>query len=253
MLRQLRALGVDVEHERERARTAEASPKLPPTGAARAWEREMQKQWAQEALVRPPARLAKDGREPRVATRSHRHPIPNAFGRDVADYQLLIEEKAVQAWGASEKENKHSLCRPHPEHWRPSRDTNTQQRTVDEAEPGAGFVRPEGAEEPEVGLLCPTGRLCWEPWEEHNLHPTQRAMQQRMVANRQRQLHRHGVRAPSDFVQEREVATKQFKSAGVPNGKELPPRSEKLGQMMVARSKAPRAAARALRAAPPGR
>ena len=59
MLRQLRALGVDVEHERERARTAEAAPKLPPTsrraGAARAWEREMQTQWAQEALVRPPS------------------------------------------------------------------------------------------------------------------------------------------------------------------------------------------------------
>ena len=32
-----------------------------------------------------------------MAARSHRHPIPNAFGRDVADYQLLIEEKAVQA------------------------------------------------------------------------------------------------------------------------------------------------------------
>ena len=60
MLRQLRALGVDVEHERERARTAQAAPKLPPTSqratsAARAWEREMQAQWAQEALVRPPS------------------------------------------------------------------------------------------------------------------------------------------------------------------------------------------------------
>ena len=134
LLRQLQALGVDVEHERERARTAEASPKLPPTraGAARAWERDMQKQWAQEALVRPPARLTRDGREARVATRSHRHPIPNAFGRDVAEYQLLIEEKAVLAWGAlykpgerglsiGEKENKHSVCRPYPEPWRPSR------------------------------------------------------------------------------------------------------------------------------------
>ena len=134
MLRQLQALGVDVEHERQRARTAGASPKLPPTraGAARAPERDMQKQWAQEALVRPPARLARDGREARVATRSDRHPIPNAFGRDVAEYQRLIEEKAVQAWGAlykagerglsiGEKENKHSVCRPYPEHWRPSR------------------------------------------------------------------------------------------------------------------------------------
>ena len=103
-----------------------------------------------------------------MATRSHRHPIPNAFGRDVAEYQLLIEEKAVQAWGAGYdhyKENKHSVCRPYPEHWRPSRETNTQQRTVDEAAPAAGFVRPEDAEEPEVGLICPTGRLCWEPYE----------------------------------------------------------------------------------------
>ena len=54
MLRQLRALGVDVEHEHERARTAQAAPKLPPT-TKRAWEREMQTQWAQEALVRPPS------------------------------------------------------------------------------------------------------------------------------------------------------------------------------------------------------
>ena len=59
MLRQLRALGVDVEHEHERARTAEAAPKRPPTsnraGAARAWKRDMQAQWEQEALVRPPS------------------------------------------------------------------------------------------------------------------------------------------------------------------------------------------------------
>ena len=199
MLRQLQELHVDVEHERERARTAAASPQLPATraGARRGWERDMQKQWAQEALVRPPARLARDGREPRVAARSHRHPIPNAFGRDVGEYQLRLEEGAVQAWGAlyepgerglsiGEKENKHSVCRPYPQHWRPSRETNTHERTVDDAEPAAGYARPEDAEEPEVGLLCPTGRLCWEAYEEHGLHPTQRAQQQRVLANRHR-------------------------------------------------------------------
>ena len=151
MLRQLQALDVDVKHERERARTAAASPQLPATraGARRGWERDMQKQWAQEALVRPPARLARDGREPRVAARSHRHPIPNAFGRDVGEYQLRLEEGAVQAWGAlyepgerglsiGEKENKHSVCRPYPQHWRPSRETNTHERTLDDAEPAAG-------------------------------------------------------------------------------------------------------------------
>ena len=36
---------------------------------------------------------------------------------------------------------------------------------MDEAGPASGFVRPENAEEPEVGLLCPTGRLCWEPYD----------------------------------------------------------------------------------------
>jgi len=203
MLRQLQALHVDVEHERERARTAAASsPQLPATraGARRGWERDMQKQWAQEALVRPPARLARDGREARVAARSHRHPIPNAFGRDVAEYQLRLEEGAVRAWGAlyepgerglsiGEKENKHSVCRPYPQHWRPSRETNTHERTVDDAEPAAGYARPEDAEEPEVGLLCPTGRLCWEAYEDHGLHPTQRAQQQRVLANR----HRHAL------------------------------------------------------------
>ena len=96
----------------------------------------------------------------------------------------------MQAWGAlyepgerglsiGEKENKHSVCRPYPQHWRPSRETNTYERTVDDAEPAAGYARPEDAEEPEVGLLCPTGRLCWEAYEEHGLHPTQRAQQQR--------------------------------------------------------------------------
>ena len=73
-------------------------------------------------------------------------------------------------------------------------------------------------------------------YEEHNLHPTQRAQQQRVLANRQRQLHRHGVRAPTGFVQEREAATKQF-NAGARDGKEPPPQSEKLVQMIAARSK----------------
>ena len=63
------------------------------------------------------------------------------------------------------------------------------QRTVDDAEPAAGYARPEDAEEPEVGLLCPTGRLCWEAYEDHGLHPTQRAQQQRVLANR----HRHAL------------------------------------------------------------
>ena len=47
MLRQLQALHVNVEHERERARTAatSSSPQLPATraGARRGWERDMQK------------------------------------------------------------------------------------------------------------------------------------------------------------------------------------------------------------------
>jgi hypothetical protein len=58
-----------------------------------------------------------------------------------------------------------------------------------------------------------------------------------VLANRQRQLHRHyGVRAPADFVQEREAAAKQF-NARARDGKEPPPQSEKLLQMLAARSK----------------
>ena len=205
LLRQLHSLGVDIEHERERACDAEAAPPLSPTraGGARAWHREMQKQWAQEALVRPPPRLAMDGRDPRVAMRSHRHPIPNARSA-VAQYQLSLEEKAVQAWRAGK-------------HWAP-------------------FVRPDSTDERLVPP-CPTGRLCWEPYEEHGLHPTKGAQEKKVAANRQRQLQRHGFRPPSNFVQEREVAAKQFVSAGVPNGKEPPPIAEKLGVMMAARSK----------------